>query len=275
MLNVERTGQGDPVVLVHGFTQSARSWGAIAEALARRHTVVALDAPGHGASAGVVAGLDTGADLMVEAAAHAAGGPGAWIGYSMGGRYALHVALRHPEAVDRLVLVSATAGIDDPGERADRRRSDDALASRVEADGVESFLRFWLDQPLFATLPAGAAGLETRLGGTAGGLASSLRLAGTGTQQALWDRLAGIHVPVLVLAGGLDTKYTALGERLARTIGPGARLEVLPGAGHACHLEQPEAFLDAVTSFLDAPRESTAPPSDPDPDGEQHTEDQL
>ena len=177
----------------------------------------------------------------------------------MGGRYALHVALRHPDAVERLVLVSATAGIDDPGERADRRRTDDALAARVEADGVESFLRFWLDQPLFATLPAGAAGLETRLGGTAGGLASSLRLAGTGTQQPLWDRLAGIAVPVLVVAGQLDAKYTALGGRMARTIGPRARLEVLPGAGHACHLEQPGAFLDVVTSFLDAPRESTAP----------------
>ncbi len=275
MLNVERTGRGDPVVLVHGFTQSARSWGGIAEVLARRHTVLALDAPGHGRSAGITAGLDTGADLMVEAAAAAGGAPAAWIGYSMGGRYALHVALRHPGAVERLVLVSATAGIDDPGERAGRRRTDDALAARVEADGVESFLRFWLDQPLFATLPAGAAGLETRLGGTAGGLASSLRLAGTGTQLPLWDRLAGIAVPVLVVAGQLDAKYTALGARMARTIGPRARLEVLPGAGHACHLEQPGAFLDVVTSFLDAPREGTAPPSDPDPDGEQYAEDQL
>jgi 2-succinyl-6-hydroxy-2,4-cyclohexadiene-1-carboxylate synthase len=275
VLNVEQVGKGNRVVLVHGFTQSARSWGEIATALAARHTVVAVDAPGHGRSSRVSAGLDTGADLMVEATGGTAGGPAAWIGYSMGGRYALHVALRHPGAVDRLVLVSATAGIDDPADRAERQRSDEALATRIEAEGVESFLRFWLEQPLFSTLPAGAAGLETRLGSTPAGLASSLRLAGAGRQQPLWNRLTELNMPVLVVTGELDSKYSVLGDRLARTIGPGARHEVLARAGHACHLERPEAFLAVVTPFLDAPKGGTAPRSDPDPDGEQHAEHQL
>src|SRR5262249_55424773 len=119
--------------------------------------------------------LRAGAELMVEAAES----PAAWLGYSMGGRFALHVALRHPEAVRRLIVVSATGGLDDPAARAARRRADAALATRAEAEGVESFVRWWLQRPIFATLSPSAAAIESRQGGTAAGLASSLRLAGT------------------------------------------------------------------------------------------------
>lgn len=180
-----------------------------------------------------------------------AGGAGTWLGYSMGGRYALHVALRHPELVERLVLVSTTAGIDDEAERAARRDSDEALARRLEEEGLEPFLRWWLAQPLFASLPAEAAQIERRLEGTATGLASSLRLAGTGTQEPLWHRLAELAMPVLVIAGSLDAKYLSLGRRLAESIGPSAAFEVVPGAGHSCHLEKPEAFLEVLTTWLD------------------------
>ena len=249
-LHYETRGAGPSLVLVHGFTQSGRAWGPVGDALAGRHRLVALDAPGHGGSAAVSADLPGGADLMARTA-EAAGGAGAWLGYSMGGRYALHVALRHPELVERLVLVSATAGIDDTGERADRRRSDEALADRVESEGLEPFLRWWLDQPLFRSLPAGARQLEGRLGGTAAGLADSLRRAGTGSQEPLWDRLGELRMPVLVVCGALDTKYEALGRRMVDAIGANATLEVLAGAGHACHLERPDAFLAAVTSWLE------------------------
>jgi 2-succinyl-6-hydroxy-2,4-cyclohexadiene-1-carboxylate synthase len=246
-LHAETWGRGDPVVLVHGFTQSGRAWGSIGEELGRRHQVRAVDAPGHGRSAGVQASLTAGADLMATAAPTLA----AWVGYSMGGRYALHVALQHPDQVARLVLVSATAGIDDAAERATRRRSDEVLATRIEEEGLEPFVRWWLQQPLFATLPPEAADLDSRLTGTAVGLASSLRLAGTGTQQPLWDRVGDLTMPVLVLAGELDTKYVQLAERLATTIGPNARLAVVAGAGHACHLERTDRFLAEVQPFLD------------------------
>jgi 2-succinyl-6-hydroxy-2,4-cyclohexadiene-1-carboxylate synthase len=245
VLQNEVWGKGDPVVLLHGFTQSARSWGPIGPALARRHTVIALDAPGHGRSADIVADLAAGADLMA-----AAGGEAAWLGYSMGGRYALHVALRHPQLVRRLVVVSATAGIDDPAERAARRESDQALAARAESDGMAKFVEWWLERPLFATLPRDAAGVESRLGGTAAGLASSLRLAGAGSQHPLWGELHQLEMPVLVVVGGLDAAYVAHGRRLVESIGPGASLVVIPEAGHACHLEQPGLFLDAVVPFL-------------------------
>jgi 2-succinyl-6-hydroxy-2,4-cyclohexadiene-1-carboxylate synthase len=234
-------------VLIHGFTQSARSWGAIGAALAARHAVIAVDAPGHGQSAGVVADLPAGADLM----AATAGGDASWLGYSMGGRYALHVALRHPGVVRRLVLVSATGGIDDPAERAARREADEALAVKAEAEGVAAFVAWWLQRPLFATLPRDAAAVESRLGGTSAGLASSLRLAGTGTQQPLWSQLPELGMPVLVVTGELDAAYRAHGRRLVESIGPNASLAVIEGAGHACHLEAPDAFLAAVAPFLD------------------------
>ncbi len=246
-LHAERWGQGDPVVLVHGFTQSARAWGRIGTELGTKHRVIALDAPGHGGSSEVHADLATGSDLMAATVAE----PAAWVGYSLGGRFALHVALRHLDEVRRLVLVSTSAGIEDAAERAARRRWDEALAERVEEEGLEAFVRWWLAQPLFSTLPPEAAELESRLAGSAAGLASSLRLAGAGTQEPLWDQLSGLSMPVLIIAGELDSKYVDLAEKLAAGIGAPARLEVIPGAGHACHLERPELFGGIVGPFLD------------------------
>jgi 2-succinyl-6-hydroxy-2,4-cyclohexadiene-1-carboxylate synthase len=246
---VEVTGTGPRLALVHGFTQSGRAWGPTGAALADRYQVVALDAPGHGRSSSVAADLPGGADLMAEAVS-AHGGPAAWLGYSMGGRFALHVALRHPRLVQKLVLVSSTAGLDDPEARAARRATDLALAERVEAEGVEPFLRWWLAQPLFATLPSSQAEIETRLEGTAAGLAASLRRAGTGTQDPLWDRLHSLAMPVLIVAGRLDTKFLALAERMNEAIGANASVAVIEGAGHACHLERPDDFVEVVTGWL-------------------------
>jgi 2-succinyl-6-hydroxy-2,4-cyclohexadiene-1-carboxylate synthase len=237
----------EPVVLLHGFTQSSRSWGRIADVLASSHRVTTIDAPGHGRSATVQANLERGADLMAETAPH----PGTWIGYSMGGRFALHVALRRPQMVTRLVLVSATAGIEDDRERAQRRDSDAALADRAEREGLEPFVRWWVSQPMFATLPLDEAGIDSRLGGSAGGLASSLRLAGTGSQEPLWTQLPALAGrPTLIVAGERDAKYAAIAARMRDAIGEAAQLHVLPGAGHACHLEQPDRFLEVVTAFL-------------------------
>ena len=243
---MEEAGSGRRLALVHGFTQSGQAWGPVGVALQPRFRLLLVDAPGHGRSAAVDTDLPGGADLM----AAAVGSPASWLGYSMGGRYALHVALRHPDAVEKLVLVSATAGIDDPAERQARRRADDALAVRLEEEGLEPFLRWWLSRPLFATLPPSAAQLESRLGGQASGLANSLRRAGTGTQEPLWEQLGGLEMPVLVIAGGLDREYAARAERLAAAIGANAEVHIIDGAGHACHLEQPEQFVDVVTGWL-------------------------
>ncbi len=246
MLATEMRGTGQRVVLLHGFTQSGRAWGPIADRLSVGHEVLAIDMPGHGASNRVAADLWQGAEMITTA-----GGAGDYVGYSMGGRFALHVALLRPDLVKHLVVVSATGGIDDPAERRQRRADDDAVAARVERDGVEAFVAWWLQRPLFSTLSPDAAAVETRLQNTAAGLASSLRLAGTGAQEPLWDRLGDLDMPVLVVAGGLDRRYVDQGHRLVEAVGTSATLVVIPGAGHACHLEAPEEFLAAVVPFLD------------------------
>lgn len=244
-LHVHRSGRGPRLVLVHGFTQTSRSWGPIVDDLGTDHELVLVDAPGHGGSGAVVADLGAAARLVGEA-----GGRACYVGYSMGGRIALHLALETPDLVDRLVLVSATAGIDDPAERARRREADEALAARIEQIGVERFIDEWLAQPLFAGVDAGTLARAERLANTAEGLASSLRHAGTGTQEPLWERLGSLEMPVLVMAGDHDAKFTALARRTAAAIGANATLSVVPAAGHSVHLEAPEAFIAVLRSWL-------------------------
>jgi len=260
MIHLETSGAGRRLALIHGFTQSGRSWGPVGDTLEQRFRLLRLDAPGHAGSADVVADLPSGADLMAAAVADE-GGPASWLGYSMGGRFALHVALRHPDLVERLVLVSATAGMDQAAEREDRRRSDEALADRVETEGLEPFVRWWLSQPIFATLPPEAAEVGSRLTGTPAGLASSLRHAGTGTQEPLWDELPALDMPVLIVAGALDSKYRDLAARLVEAIGTNASLEIVEGAGHTCHLERPDRFLEVVTAWMEAVRSISPPPA--------------
>jgi len=241
----EDLGKGRPLVAVHGFTQTRRSWLPVATRLSGENHFTLVDAPGHGGSGDVQADLPGGAQLLGQV-----GGRAGYLGYSMGARLCLNLAVQRPDLVASLVLVGGHPGITDPGERARRRAGDEALAVRVETEGVAAFVDWWLQQPLFATLDARAAGREERLANTAAGLASSLRLAGTGTQEPLWDRLGELTMPVLVVAGELDTKFRDLGRRLATTVGSNAELVLIPGAGHACHLERTDAFCLVLSDFL-------------------------
>ena len=245
-LHADRSGTGPAVVLVHGFTQNHRCWGSLPASLARRHRVIAVDAPGHGLSS------DVRADLW-ETAAHLAilDDHAAFVGYSMGARMVLHTAITHPERVDRLILVSGTAGIDDPTERAARRERDNELAASIERDGLDAFLTRWLDQPLFATLPLDARDADARRENTVEGLASSLRLAGTGTQEPLWERLRALTMPVLLVSGALDERFTAHAKRMASLIGSNATVHTIDDAGHACHRERPDEFARVLEAWLD------------------------
>jgi 2-succinyl-6-hydroxy-2,4-cyclohexadiene-1-carboxylate synthase len=238
-------GAGERVVLVHGFTQTLAAMEPLASSLRRGHAVVRVDLPGHGGSAAWRVGFAEAAALLGEA-----GGPAAYLGYSLGGRLCLRLALDRPDLVRALVLIGASPGLADPAERAARRASDHALAAELERVGLERFLDRWLAQPLFATLPPECAGRAERLANTAQGLAASLRLHGTGAQEPLWDRLATLRPPVLLVAGAADAKFTAIAQRMAAAIGSSARVALVPDAGHAAHLERPGEVAALVRAFL-------------------------
>lgn len=247
MLHAVVEGRGPRLVLVHGFAQTQACWGPVGTDLATDHEVCRVDAPGHGGSSAFHAGLRTGARLIADQ-----GGRATYVGYSMGGRFVLHLALANPELVPGVVLIGATGGIDDADERAERRRVDGAMADRLERDGLEPFLDAWLAQPLFAGLGPEAQFRAERATNTVDGLAESLRQAGTGSQDPLWDRLHRIDAPVLVVAGERDEKFSAAGRRLVESIGANAELALVPGAGHAAHLEDPAAFLAVLRPWLAA-----------------------
>ncbi len=234
-------------VLVHGFTQNSACMRPFAShleaALGKRLAAVAMiDAPGHGASEHDDADLIDAAALLVEA-----GENGHYVGYSMGGRMLLHAALLFPEHFRSLTLVGVTAGIDDGAERAKRMVADDQLAERMESEGLESFIDFWLGLDLFSSLPAEAAGRDERLTNRVAGLASSLRQCGTGSQYPLWRWLEHLHVPVQVIAGASDAKFTALGQRMVEAL-PNGQFASAPG-GHAVHSEAPEVVAGLVARF--------------------------
>jgi 2-succinyl-6-hydroxy-2,4-cyclohexadiene-1-carboxylate synthase len=272
-LEVAEEGDGPPVLLLHGFTGSAATWAPLARSLADGYATVAPSLPGHGRSGAprdparydmascvgdLLALLDA---LQAERAAV--------LGYSMGGRIALHLALAAPERVRALVLESASPGIADAAEREARRRSDEALADSIERDGIAAFVARWERLPLFASqasLPAAVreALRARRLASEPAGLAGSLRGIGAGAVAPLWARLGEIAAPTLVVAGALDETYRTIGAAMATSI-PAARLAVVEGAGHAVHLERPEEHARLVRTFLDEVR--GAAPADAAPGG--------
>jgi 2-succinyl-6-hydroxy-2,4-cyclohexadiene-1-carboxylate synthase len=221
-------------VLVGGFTQtSAASWARVAEQLAGDVELPDVEL----------------AHDFTTAAASLERGPAEYVGYSQGGRLCLQLTLDRPQVVRRLVLVSASPGIADPAERAARRDADEVLAQSIDRDGVRPFLERWLAQPLFATLPTDRADLDQRVRhNTVESLTHQLRVLGQGAQPSNWERLGTLDVPVLLIAGGLDAKYVDIARRMAAVIRD-ARVEIVAGAGHACHLEQPAAVAHLLESW--------------------------
>jgi 2-succinyl-6-hydroxy-2,4-cyclohexadiene-1-carboxylate synthase len=235
----------EPLLLLHGFTQTGRGWDEVARHLAgERYRPLAPDLRGHGAAA---ARRPIDFQACVADVARLGGARFALAGYSMGGRLALHVALAHPERVSRLVLVSATAGIEDDGERAARRAADEQLAAWMQPRLMTEVADRWGAQPLFAgqSGEVAAAARADRLNNDPHHLAASLRGMGTGVMEPLWDRLGSLSMQAVVVVGERDEKFTALGERLAARL-PRGELVVVPGAGHALALEAPAAVAAAI-----------------------------
>jgi 2-succinyl-6-hydroxy-2,4-cyclohexadiene-1-carboxylate synthase len=280
---VVRAGEdaGHPVVLLHGFTGSSAAWGdALLRGLSEKRQVIAVDLPGHGASRrGEGAVMD-----VAFSAASSLGGkvvlpltPGRtftdvvdllvahlgtrdivradWIGYSMGGRLALAVAVRHPERVRRLVLESASPGLETEAERTLRAAEDEELACQIEERGLEWFVTHWERLPLFksqSSLPIEVQeGMRAvRLACDPNGLAGALRVLGVGAQPSYWGDLKKVGTPTLLVTGTLDAKFVDIALKMRRLM-PNAEHLPIPGAGHTVHLESPSAWTGAVTRFLD------------------------
>ena len=185
-----------------------------------------------------------GADMIA-----AIGGPATYVGYSLGGRAALHVALMYPSVVQALAVIGANPGIDNDEERALRRESDDTVIARLEEVGLDTFLQEWVALPLFGGRPVGRLEMDDRRRNTVAGLASSLRLAGTGAQGSLWPRLRELNMPVLAMAGERDDKFTAIARQIASAVPRGA-CTIVPAAAHAAHLDQPAAVTAALEALL-------------------------
>jgi 2-succinyl-6-hydroxy-2,4-cyclohexadiene-1-carboxylate synthase len=262
-LNVEvkGTGTGPGVLLLHGFTGDMSTWQPFVN-LWTGFTKILVDIIGHGGSEAPPFperySMARAAKDLIELLDQLAFDDVAVLGYSMGGRLALHLALEAPERVWALVLESASPGITDAKERYARVESDNALADDIERFGIEAFVDRWQAQPLFASQSRLSAEVferqrEQRLASPPEGLANSLRGMGTGRQEYLAPRLGELTMPVLLLAGALDERYAALAASMAASIAD-ATVEIIPDAGHAAHLEQPERFSDAALRFLRAHR---------------------
>ncbi|MCH2172838.1 2-succinyl-6-hydroxy-2,4-cyclohexadiene-1-carboxylate synthase [Myxococcota bacterium] len=267
-LHVEIDGHGSPLLMLHGFTGSGRSLTELAADLMNDHRVIRVDLVGHGHSDAprelapyrmerCVSHLLELLDQLDLERAHL-------LGYSMGGRTALQLAARAPHRVTSGLLIGASAGFRTAAERTERIRRDEALAHRIEHDGLEAFVDHWMALPLFASQASlGAAALARqraqRLENSPHGLANSLRGMGAGAQAPLHDALECIDTPLLLLAGSLDEKFLAIASDLAPKL-PRGHTACIEGAGHAVHLERPaEVSSLARKFFAEADRAPTTP----------------
>jgi 2-succinyl-6-hydroxy-2,4-cyclohexadiene-1-carboxylate synthase len=237
------------LVLLHGFTHTGASWEPVVAGLGERYRALTPDIRGHG-SASARRPVDL-AGVLDDLAAVALD-EFVLVGYSMGGRLALHLSLARPETIGRLVLIGASPGLADPSERAARRAADEALAGELEHTTIEEFARRWARTPVLAGMPDEVAERvhRDRLRNTTSGLAAALRGLGTGALPSVWDRLDELTMPVTLVVGERDGKFGGLAREMAGRI-PQAELAVVPDTGHAVHLEAPERVAEIITG---APR---------------------
>ncbi|GAB4276824.1 MAG: 2-succinyl-6-hydroxy-2,4-cyclohexadiene-1-carboxy late synthase [Candidatus Promineifilaceae bacterium] len=256
-------GNGRPLVLLHGFTGSSANWEALTAVFAPHFRLIAIDLLGHGRTASppnpTRYQMEKVAADVTEIIQHTLSASSAplrfnLLGYSMGGRLALYIALHYPHLIQSLILESASPGLAAETERAERCQRDNALADRIERDGMPTFVDFWEKLPLWESqkqLPdeTRLALHRQRLQNNPAGLANSLRGMGTGVQPSLWPRLGELKMPVLLLSGALDEKFVGINRQMAAQM-PTAQLVVVPDTGHTVHLERPSTFANLVLSFL-------------------------
>jgi len=224
--------------------QHADSWSPIAAAVAERYPVAILDFT-----------TWTFEERVGEIRA-AAGAESVVVGYSMGGRLALHAALGAPWR--GLVVLGASAGIADEDDLRRRRAADLELADWIESHGIGEVVARWQRNPVFASQSEELIEAQRpgRLDHDPVQLARLLRSAGQGALAPIWERLPELEMPVLALAGENDSTYAAAAERIGSLV-PRGGAAMVAGAGHAAHLERPEAVSDLILAFVADPATSS------------------
>jgi len=250
---------GDPhrpaLVLLHGFLGDYSDWQEIVHSLADRYYCVAVDLPGHGASREDYADAAytlPGAAQLLQAELQTLAAPTV-VGYSMGGRLALYMAIHHPDMADRFVMESASPGLLNPADATLRWQNEQHWAERWRTEPIDTVLEDWYRQPVFAGLADHPSVYERMLArrrlNDGRQMARSMLGMSVATQDPLWGQLPALRRDVLVLAGARDRKYRAVAELMAQHSGR-ITVDVIPEAGHNTHLEAPTAFVAALSQFL-------------------------
>lgn len=254
--NVEVQGGGDPLLLLHGFSGAVSTWAAIIEELADDFQLVAIDLLGHGASDAPPElpnyRMESAAADIIDLLGQLGLEKPKLLGYSMGGRLALFLALHYPGQIRSLILESASPGLADERAQSQRRRHDNELADKVEARGIAWFVDYWERLPLWASQSEEQIERQRsqRLANNPLGLANCLRAMGTGAQPNLWRTLSSLALPTCLIVGERDAKFRQINQAM-RAAMPKARLSIIPAAGHNTHLENPAAFCRELRSFID------------------------
>lgn len=249
--------QAETIVMLHGFTGSTKTWQQVAEQLPQ-YRVIAIDCIGHGQTESpneyILYKMDHQLAVLEEVFATFQLNNFTLVGYSMGGRIALSYAVKYPTRVRNLILESASPGLKTAEERKVRKEADDALANKIQLNGVASFVNAWENIPLFASqkrLPQHLqqAIRKERLHQNAQGLANSLRGIGTGMMPPLWEKLHTLEMPVTFITGALDTKFVDIAREMTRFT-QNVRHLIVNDVGHAIHVENPSEFATIVKETI-------------------------
>lgn len=248
----------ESIVFLHGFTGSWRSWESVIKLLPIDINYISIDLMGHGSTE--VSSNPERYQMkeqildLEEFFSEVQLARFSLVGYSMGGRIALAYALGHPQQVKNLVLESASPGLKSIEEQQLRRQADDHLADRIEQDGLESFLDFWENISLFESQKSLSNEKQQeirseRLAQSAVGLANSLRGMGTGQQRSYWSKLGELEIPVYLVTGEYDSKFTEIADEMVKKLKDGSHLQV-SSVGHAIHVENPVQFATIIMEQL-------------------------
>lgn len=242
------------IVLLHGFTGSTKTWHHVIDRLGRDVRVFAIDLMGHGstASPAMLAPYTVDAQIAMLEQFFVARQLTTFtlLGYSMGGRIALGYALKHPERIEKLILESASPGLDEEVAREKRRAHDNDLAERILSEGMREFVDYWGNIPLFESQTRLSNDVKAevraeRLAQQEVGLANSLRGMGTGSQPSYWEALPAFPRPVSLITGELDEKFYLTAIDMQKRF-ENCSHHVANGCGHAIHVENPELFVTIV-----------------------------